>query len=472
MRFLQVLGKKQRMIIALILAALCVLFAVLGIRGMRSGGSISSPNGAKHGVVWIYETLVDGGGNYNGASGTGFLIGEKGKDPQYVVTNAHVVEDYYQVKQGTSEYFYAAQLEVYFSAAENDSVLPQIVYISPSFEKDIAILKLPKPTSKRAPLAIRASDTVTPGSEEVFAIGYPGISAQTQDYVTYDEDDATLTRGVISKLTSSQTTTVPMFELDAVLNHGNSGGPLVDQKGNVIGINESISQETVLGVDAYGNVTTVPISNDLGYAITSNELIKVLDSEGIPYMKAGSGVSVGGILLLVLAALAGLCAVMTLLAGGKASPSPVRPLNAARGASTAGSAPYGGAAGAAAGTAAAGAAQTAAAYGVAKKPSLRGLTGQYAGKSIPIGDGALTIGRNGQICNVVFDKDTPGVSGNHCSIVYDRVQDVYVLTDNGSTYGTFLGNGRKLAAGVPERLRDGDLFYLANKNIRFLVTKE
>ena len=474
MKLFRLLGKKQRAIIAAVLAAVCALFVILGCLGMKSGGStVKTPNEAKHGVVWIFTTLVDGYGDYLGAAGTGFMIGEKGKNPEYVVTNAHVVSDFYEVKQGTSEYYSAAQLEIYFSAAENDSVIPQIVYFSPPNEKDIAILKLPKPTTKRVPLAIRDSSSVKPG-DEVYAIGYPGISSQLQDYITYDENDATLTRGVISKITNSQLTTDTMFELDAVINHGNSGGPLVDPKGNVIGINESISQETVLGLDDYGNITALPISNDLGYAISSNDLQKILKAEEIPYMTASSGVGAGSIAFLVIGAIAGVLALLVLLSGLGAAPVPARrPAGAPMGGPGANAVQGGPAAGAAAGGAATGAAAGAAyTYGAAKKPSLRGLTGQYAGKSIPIGDGKLTIGRNGQVCNVVFDKDTPGVSGNHCSIVYDRVQDVYMLTDNGSTYGTFLGNDKKLAAGVPERLRDGDMFYLANKNIRFLVTKE
>ena len=436
-------------IAAIACAALCALFAVLAIRGFAGGktSAVSSAGDAKNGVVYIRENLVDANGNSGWASGTGWMIGEAGKDPEYVVTNAHVVSDFYEVKQGTSRYYYQAGLSVYFSAAENDFVSPQIVYYSPMYEKDLAILKLPSPTNKRIPLPLRNSDEIKP-ADEVYAIGYPGISTYTQDYVTMDADDATLTKGIISKITNSYLTNVTMFELDAVINHGNSGGPLVDASGAVIGINESISQETVLSLDNAGNVTTVPVSNDLGYAIVSNDLAKILDAERIPYTMAGSGS--GGFtkfLFLGLAVLSALGALFFLFSG-KRAPA----------AKTAGaSAPTGAGAGAA--------------TGLSKKPALRGVSGQFAGQSIPV-NSTLLIGRNAAVCNVVFDKDAPGISGNHCTLSYDGAQNVFVLTDNGSSFGTFLENDKKLASGVPVQLHEGDGFYLANRNTRFVVTRE
>ena len=439
-------------IIGIVCVAICALFAVLSVLKFRSGGGSTTKTAtdAKQSVVYIRETLVDGNGNSGWASGTGWMIGEPGKDPEYVVTNAHVVSDFYEVKQGTSQYYYQAGLSVYFSAAENDYVSPQVVYYSPIYEKDLAILKLPSPTNKRIPLALRDSDEIKP-ADEVYAIGFPGISNYTQDYVTYDANDATLTKGIISKITNSYLTNVTMFELDAVLNHGNSGGPLVDASGNAIGINESISQENVLSLDSSGNVTTVPVSNDLGYAIVSNDLAKVLDAERIPYAVAGaSGGGFTRILFPILAALGLLGALFCFLTGRKAAPARARA--AGHGAPAGAGATAGGVAG-------------------TKRAVLRGVAGQFAGQTFAI-SGPLTIGRDATRCNVVFDRNAPGVSGNHCQVSYDGATDTFLLTDNGSSYGTFLENDKKLAAGVPVQLRAGDGFYLANRNTRFLVTVE
>ena len=56
-----------------------------------------------------------------------------------------------------------SNLQVYFSAAENDYVQGQVVYYSPFNEKDIAIIKLPSATDKRTALNIRSSADVNVG---------------------------------------------------------------------------------------------------------------------------------------------------------------------------------------------------------------------------------------------------------------------------------------------------------------------
>ena len=72
----------------------------------------------------------------------------------------------------------------------------------------------------------------------------------------------------------------------------------------------------------------------------------------------------------------------------------------------------------------------------------------------------------------MFDKSTPGISGNHCQVSYDAAGDYFLLMDNGSSYGTFLGNGKKLPASVAEKLATGDTFYLCNNANKFIVAKE
>ena len=47
-----------------------------------------------------------------------------------------------------------------------------------------------------------------------------------------------------------------------------------------------------------------------------------------------------------------------------------------------------------------------------------------------------------------------------------------MITDLGSSYGTFLGNGKKLTANVAEKLSAGDTFYLCDNTNRFVVVKE
>ncbi len=109
---------------------------------------------------------------------------------------------------------------------------------------------------------------------------------------------------------------------------------------------------------------------------------------------------------------------------------------------------------------------------VGKRAVLRGVTGKYAGQSFDLLKGKVVIGRDPAACNIVFDKNAPGISGRHCQVVYDPNEDCFIITDLGSSYGTFLGNGKKLAANVAEKLSAGDTFYLCDNANRFVVSKE
>ena len=104
-------------------------------------------------------------------------------------------------------------------------------------------------------------------------------------------------------------------------------------------------------------------------------------------------------------------------------------------------------------------------------PVHQGIKGQFAGKAFDLSRGAVVLGRDPATCNLVFNKETPGISGKHCQMNYDAVSGSFILTDLGSSYGTYTGSGKKLAANVPESLAAGDIFYLADENVKFQVTK-
>ena len=204
------------------------------------------------------------------------------------------VEAAYALPQQSSAY--TGEVQVIFSQAENDYVTAEVVYYSAPEEKDLAILKLPAPTDKRAPLSIRPSDDVEIG-ENAWALGYPGITSQNQQYSTYDPEDATLTQGVISKRNRPAGVDYEAFQIDTYINHGNSGGPPAGSKrANVIGI-------TTSGI-SYDGVSMEGVN----YAIIADELTRILDSEAIPYTPADTGSFRSGFVLLPLGIL--------LLAGG------------------------------------------------------------------------------------------------------------------------------------------------------------
>ena len=102
------------------------------------------------------------------------------------------------------------------------------------------------------------------------------------------------------------------------------------------------------------------------------------------------------------------------------------------------------------------------------KYTLRCLSGPYAGREMVLQPNTeIIMGRNPG-CTIQFPPQTPGVSGIHCKLSVHQmdmpgksVATAY-LTDNNSTYGTFLGNGQRLVPGTPQAVADGTTFFLGS----------
>lgn len=423
-------------IVAILLLFLGLVALVLGVLGLLGGGAME-PYEARNSVVLVAATVVDDQGNSSMGWGTGWAIGKPGKPVEYIVTNGHVVEQAYTYPQLYSNI--QSQIQVVFNAAENDFVIPEVVYYSAPQEKDIAILRLPTPSEKRIPLQLRVSDTVGIG-EAAWALGYPGISTMYQQYNTFSPDDITLTQGIISKRNKPTGSTYEAFQMDVYINSGNSGGPLVDQNGFLLGINSA------------GVQSSEGTSEGVNYAIIANELIRILDNERLEYSVANTSLAWAprwmGYVFLPLGVLA--------LAGGVILfiSDKNRPLLATHGAGGQGHKPAKGQ------------------NPMSRRAVLRGVTGKYAGQSFDLAGGKVVLGRDPAICNIVFEKNTPGVSGRHCQVAYDPNEECFLITDLGSSYGTYLGNGKKLTANVTEKIFPGDTFYLCDNANRFVVTKE
>jgi|AGTN01.3.fsa_nt_gi Predicted membrane protein len=101
----------------------------------------------------------------------------------------------------------------------------------------------------------------------------------------------------------------------------------------------------------------------------------------------------------------------------------------------------------------------------AKKLVLYGISGMYAGRSITLSGGEVVFGRNQAVCNLLFPGDTPGISRRHCTLSCDG-QTVW-LSDDNSSNGTFLGNGKRLRSGTKVQMKPGQRFYLADTQTMF-----
>ena len=170
------------------------------------------------------------------ALGSGFVIDKAG----HIVTNYHVVE-------GANE--------VTVSFSNRDTVKAEVVGTDPS--TDLAVLRVDTSAAALTPLPLGDSDAVRVG-DPVVAIGNPfGL-------------DRTVTSGIVSALqrlitAPNQFTIDHVIQTDAPINHGNSGGPLLSSRGQVIGVNTQI--ET--GDTATGNV-------GIGFSVPANTVKDVV----------------------------------------------------------------------------------------------------------------------------------------------------------------------------------------------------
>ena len=100
-------------------------------------------------------------------------------------------------------------------------------------------------------------------------------------------------------------------------------------------------------------------------------------------------------------------------------------------------------------------------------PQIIGITGEYAGKSIPLTARGIMMGRDRVACQIVFSSASERVSRHHRAINYMPQTRMIVLNDVGSTCGVFVGEGTRVERGKPVALQSGERFYLGDSSNMF-----
>lgn len=191
------------------------------------GGSVSDANvAAVEAVAPAVVTVLSSAPQGNG-SGSGVIVSQEG----YIITNNHVVEDT------------RALAVVFADGTRHDAEL-----IGTDALTDIAVIQVDEPVPAIA--AIGDATALRPG-EVVLAIGSPLGNFRN-----------TVTAGVVSALNRSVGPMEGLIQTDAPINRGNSGGPLINQRGEVIGINTLV----VRGGDVFSSVQ----AEGLGFAVPSD----------------------------------------------------------------------------------------------------------------------------------------------------------------------------------------------------------
>jgi putative serine protease PepD len=179
---------------------------------------------------------LGGSGGTQQAQGSGFVYDTQG----HVITNQHVVDG-------------AESVSVKFANGKTYSA--KVVGTDPS--TDLAVIDVDAPASALKPLELADSSAVEVG-DGVIAIGSPfGL-------------DQTVTTGIVSALhrqinSPNNFSIDDAIQTDAAINHGNSGGPLLDMDGDVIGVNSQIES------DSGGN-------DGVGFAVPSDTISQIVGS--------------------------------------------------------------------------------------------------------------------------------------------------------------------------------------------------
>jgi 2-alkenal reductase len=197
-------------------------------------------------AILIYARSPQGGVLTPFAQGSGFVIDNQG----HIVTNQHVIAD-------------ADKIEVDFPSG----LKAWAELIGQDLDSDLAVIRVDVPAEALAPLPLGDSEQVQVG-EFVVAIGNPfGLAG-------------TMTVGVVSAVgrTVESLHSAPggglfssadIIQTDAAINPGNSGGPLLNLRGEVIGVNRAIQTETV-------SASGTPLNSGVGFAVPSNIVGKIV----------------------------------------------------------------------------------------------------------------------------------------------------------------------------------------------------
>lgn len=419
-------------------------------------------------VVSVYYSLLEQSSEIEVDKGSGFFIGHLEENPEYLITNHHVIKKYLQAGSGeivegfldeemnfseeeTENSIFVKKLRATIKVYFNSTEYMEAYMVAYDELKDFAILKLEAPTDQRRALKICEPDDNMVG-KAVRVVGYPGVS-DNQEYEStskWSEKDASITAGTISRLLTITGKGVRAIQTDALIQHGHSGGPLINENNAVVGVNSW----GLTSVTTQGTVTTE--IEEVNYALDIREIIPVLEQHGIEYDRDDpydpdhpddpDPVPDNNIIFIAVAVIAVIAVGMTLILIKRKSTSAQNKEDKKESDSKQ--------------------------QQFSKTPVVISLSPQHSGMRLSLKNRQVVIGRDASICTLVYEEGTAGVSGKHCSLIWDEISGEFILTDLNSTYGTFLYTGKRMDAGIPYHLKAGESFYLGDSKNMLRVEME
>ncbi len=374
-------------------------------------------------VQWTIEPNNLGWTGYGSSRGSGFCIGDPNDDSvQYVVTNGHVVcrnlgsgsmrvdTVGLQNANGGIDYVpvHVDGIYVILTDLASGSVVANLEGVSD--RADVAVIKLNTPTNLRKAAVFvdwkeKDFETRTP----LNAMGFPSSAqanqlGEVQDQLVSNTNNVIVNHGFFSSWDpNSLTGAGDQIHTTAEMDHGISGGPLVNDEGYVVGV-------------CYGGAIA---SANVNYAVATDEILMLLQTlTEAKYVVGPLKSPISTTLIIIIAAAVAAIGVLVglILASGSK-----------------------------------------------KNNRTMVFGGSMAGKSVALKKGTpVVVGRDPNRCQVVYPKDAAGVSSVHCTITFDGKE--VTVADNGSSYGTFVG-GAKVEPGKPVVMHRGqEVTFGSDKN--------
>lgn len=441
-----------------ILVGAAVLTMMLGLSAAAFAASNNAVENAQYGVVRVIDVIkVYKDGSFDYSAGTGFVVNVSGN--KYIIaTNHHVVEENPE--------------NVFVTITDIDNCLwAEVLYANET--TDIAILKVSGGLSGRRSMKLLSPKEIHK-SQDIYCLGFPGVVdgiSKDADMLNSRIEDITITKGAVSNPSFTDLEGRVTVLTDAVTNPGNSGGPMVDEHGQVVGVNTWGADGNVNGAVSIDYVIdalrSLGISYDSGLSETEREA-QAAEAKKTPDTAAAVDVTVysngegdglaadfsGTALTVVIiaAAVLGCLAIVLVTLKNKRRPEKLHKEPKQTPNSTE--------------------APTEKHLQIETTEPLTSLLkvacekGAIAGKRV-ISSNAIYIGRDPSKCGLVFPANTPGISKVHC--VVRRESFGIVIEDLGSTYGTFLENGMKIEPNSPLAAGNRCEFYLGNMDTKIVA---
>ncbi len=208
-----------------------LLFSVISVCAYADGAVPQDVLESVESVVRIIAEYNDG---Y--ATGSGFVI-QSDSNATLIVTNHHVVED--NPKS--------------ISIWTETGIKVSVTVLADDAERDLCILQLPYPNAALKALVL--DEAGVKRGDAVYAVGFPGAADVLTLSEAYSSEAATITTGIISTIRTTHAVEggkeFRLLQSTAPINHGNSGGPLFNTLGYVVGVN-TYSVEDSAGI--YGAI--------------------------------------------------------------------------------------------------------------------------------------------------------------------------------------------------------------------------